>query len=512
MQNYNGVFTFTSLEAYRITESSLRQGLLPEQIRALGGGASQFTISLGNPVAQLIQTDVGLFIQDDWRPRSDLTLSGGLRFEKQTNIRDWRSWAPRLGVAWAPRRGNSQQPFFVLRAGFGIFYDRVRENLVLDTRRLDGLHQQKFLIPNPDFYPDVPGVSDLGVYIQQQATRVLGSGLRAPYTQQVSLSVERQFPKKVTLSLTYTNSRGENVLRSRNINAPLPGTYDPLLPGSGVRPLPGGSIYAYESIGRFRQNQLIANVNARISRRYALSGYYTWSRAQSDTDGPGSFPGSPYDLASEFGRAGFDVRHRAFISGSVMIPFGLALNPFIVIHSGGPFNIITGQDLNGDSLFNDRPAWATDLSRPSVVRTRWGIFDAQPLPGQSLIPRNLGTSPGMFAVNLRLSRSFGFGERNAASEADRHGTGGGSGPGVHGPGGGHGGHGGHHGEESPSSDRKYSLTFAISARNLFNRVNLDTPVGNLSSPLFGQSTSIHGFGHGSGSANRTIELQTRFSF
>jgi Carboxypeptidase regulatory-like domain len=512
MQNYNGVFTFTSLDAYRITETGLHAGLPRDQIRALGGGASQFTLMVGNPVAELTQIDLGLFVQDDWRVRNDLTLSGGLRFENQTNINDWRSWAPRLGVAWAPGSTNRQQPIAVLRAGFGVFYDRVRESLVLDARRLDGVHQQEFLIPNPDFYPAIPALGDLSGFAQQQAIRVLGNGLRAPYTQQVALSVERQLAKNVALSVTYTNSRGAHTLRSLNINAPLPGTYDPLIPGSGVRPFPGGNLYAYESAGRFRQNQFFANVNARFNKRYTLFGYYTWSKAQSDTDGAGSFPGNPYDLATEYGRAGFDVRHRAFIGGSVTIPFGISLNPFIVMHSGAPFNIITGEDLNGDSLFNDRPAWATDLSRPSVFRTRWGNLDTRPLAGQISIPRNLGDSSGMFAVNLRVSKSFGFGGRLGTSESgDSSGQGQGMGgpPGGHGPGG---GHGGHHGPETSSSDRRYTVTFSIAARNLLNRVNLDAPVGNLSSPLFGQSTSIHGFGHGSASANRTIEFQTRFSF
>ncbi len=514
MESYNGVFTFPSLDSYRITEAGLRDGLGAAQIRALGGGASQFTIAVGNPIAELTQTDVGLFVLDDWRLRNDLTLSGGLRFEKQTNISDWRSWAPRFGIAWAPGRTSTRQPIVVFRGGFGIFYDRIRESLVLDTRRLDGLHQQEYLIPNPDFYPAIPSPSELSAYSEQQAIRILGANIRAPYTQQASVSVERQLPKKMTLSLTYTNSRGEYSLRSLNINAPLPGSYDPLVPGGGVRPLPGGNIYAYESSGRFRQDQLITNVNAPISRRYTLFGSYTWSKARSNTDGANSFPGNPYDLATEYGRAGYDVRHRAIMGGSITIPFGLALNPFIVMHSGAPFDIVIGEDLNGDSLFNDRPAWATDLRRASVVRTRWGAFDTQPQTGQAVIPRNLGSSPGMVAVNLRVSRSFGFGGRADGSAEEEHGGGGpgmGGPPGGPGPGGpGH--HGPHHDEDSGSSDQRYTMTFSISARNIFNHVNLDTPVGTLSSPLFGQSTSIHGFGHGSASANRTIELQTRFSF
>lgn len=494
-ENYNGVFTFRSLDAYRITQAGLLAGLTPAQIRAQGGGASQFAISAGDPMARITQFDVGLFLQDDWRIGNNLTLSGGLRYENQTNIDDWRSWAPRLGLAWGIPGKGPDKPFAVLRAGFGVFYDRIREGLVLDSRRLDGVHQQEYLIPNPDFYPNVPAPDSLSVFVRDQAIRKIASDLRAPDTQQFALSLERQFPQNTTISVSYMNTRGVDALRSRNMNAPLPAT--------GLRPLPGGNIYVYESTGRFQQQQFVANVNARISQRFNLFGNYTWSKARSDTDGAGTFPSDPYDVKAEYSRAGFDVRHRAMIGGSIATPLGLLFNPFVVMHSGTPFNVIIGQDLNGDSIFNDRPAWATDLGRPSVVQTRWGNFDMQPGAGQTIIPRNLGDSPGMVAFNLRLSKAFGFGERTGNMRESGQGA-----PPMGGaPGGGH-----YHGSDAVAADRRYSLTLSVSARNLFNIVNLDTPVGNLSSPLFGTSTAIHGFGPGGGSANRTIDLQVRFAF
>ena len=142
------------------------------------------------------------------------------------------------------------------------------------------------------------------------------------------------------------------------------------------------------------------------------------------------------------------------------------------------------------------------------MRTTYGIFDTDPTPGQVIIPRNIVNGPGRFMVNLRLSKSFGFGERSSSpgQAVDRV---------PHGPpmAGMHGGHGGHGGYGGPSSGSRYSLTFSVSARNLFNTVNLATPVGNLSSPSFGTSVALAGYGHhGSASANRTVELQVRFSF
>jgi hypothetical protein len=498
--NYNGMFTFNTLDAYQITEAGLQSGLTPEEIRAQGGGASQFTMSAGDPLASVTQYDIGLFVQDDWRIRDNLTLSAGLRFEKQTNINDWSSWGPRLGFAWGIPSGSPNRPFAVLRAGFGAFYERIRENLVLDTKRLDGVHQQSYFIPNPDFYPSIPDPAILSNYAQDQAIRKLSPILQAPDTQQFVLSLEKQFPRNTTASASYMHSNGIDMLRSRNINAPLEQT--------GLRPFPGPNVYAYESNGRFQQDQLIANANARISSRLNLFGYYTWSRAHSDTDGAQTFPSYTYDLAAEYSRAGFDVEQRAMIGGTLTSPLlGILFNPFVVMHSGEPFNIVAGPDLNGDSIFTDRPAFATDPSLSSVIHTEWGDFDTQPSPGQPIIPRNLGGSPGMWVMNLRVSRAFGFGEGSGgASLAAQGGPQMGAGPGG-GPGGGH-----YHGSDATAVGRRYSLTVSASARNLLNHVNLNTPVGNLSSPLFGTSTSTHGFGPGSASANRTIDFGLFFSF
>ena len=92
----------TSVEQYRRTLLFQSQGLSSAQIGALGGGASQFTISGGNPYASIVQYDVGPFIQDDWRLRPNLTLSLDMRYEAKTNVGDYRDTAPRLGFARAP--------------------------------------------------------------------------------------------------------------------------------------------------------------------------------------------------------------------------------------------------------------------------------------------------------------------------------------------------------------------------------------------------------------------------
>ncbi|MGC8793036.1 MAG: TonB-dependent receptor, partial [Bryobacteraceae bacterium] len=222
----------------------------------------------------------------------------GLRYETQTNIRDHLDWGPRLGFAW----GLGWQPKTVIRGGFGVFYDRVGESLVLEALRLNGVNQQQYLVRWPDFFPNVPDPESLASARLPTAVRVIDPTLKAPYMMQTAVSVERQLPHNIFASITWAGTRGVHLLRSRNIHAPV----------NGVRPFAGGDIYAYESTGGFRQQQLIANVNARVSPKFTLFGFYALSHARSDTDGPGTFPTNSWDLASEWGRAAFDIRHRVF--------------------------------------------------------------------------------------------------------------------------------------------------------------------------------------------------------
>jgi hypothetical protein len=156
MQNYNGMFTFHSLDAYRIPELGLSDGLTPQAIRALGGGTSQFSITAGIPTADVSQMDAGLFFQEEWRMRPELTLTAGMRYEVQNNIGDRRSFAPRIAIAWARGGRGGRGPLAVIRGGFGMFYDRVSESLTLQARHLDGVRQSPLRGGRPGLLPKHP--------------------------------------------------------------------------------------------------------------------------------------------------------------------------------------------------------------------------------------------------------------------------------------------------------------------------------------------------------------------
>jgi hypothetical protein len=529
---FNGAFTFSTLCSQQTSPSNPAcvtaapgPGMYEYAVQLLQGGATtapatQLTITQGSPAASVTTYDAGLYVQDDWRVRPNITLSFGLRYEGQDHIRDHADLAPRLGFAWGVG-GKSGPPKVVIRGGAGIFYDRFQSGQILQAERLNGITQQQFVIQNPSCFPglDQPlilsGNCSLSGLAGTSTIYQINPSLYAPYTLQSAVSVERQLTKTATLSVTYLNSRGFDQLLTINAHAPFPGT-----PCSPNCVLPTSNLYQYVSEGVFRQSQLIANTNIRAGAKIQLFGYYTLNYAHGDASGVSSFASNSYNISQDYGRTSFDTRHRLFVGGSIAMPYAVRLSPFLVASSGSPFNITAGSDLNGDSIFNDRPGLVSKATCPTVVLpgagssvycTPLGTFDASPTAGDKITPINYGTGPARVTLNLRLSKSFGFGPKLKAGANNQGGPRGGDG----GRGGGRGGPlfgGGGPMMGGSTSDRRYNLTLSASARNVFNKVNLANPGGVLGSPLFDKFNNLQGGPFSTGVAVRRIDLQASFSF
>jgi hypothetical protein len=534
-QNFNGTFTFaggtlapvlnaenqplpemapiTSIESYRRTLLFQQLGDTPAQIRALGGGATQFSIATGAAELAVHQFDGAIFAGDEWRARPNFTLSWGLRYEAQTNMHDWRDIAPRLAIAWAPGGSGKKAARTVLRAGFGTFYDRFALANTMAAERYNGLVQQQIVVSNPDFYPAVPSPAALAGFQSTQVIQEIGSRLRAPYILQSAVSMERQLPANTTLAVTYTNSHGLHVLRSEDINAPRTGTYDPNVPNSGVFPLGHpGAVDLMESSGLYNQNQLISNVNSKLNSGFSLFGFYVFNRARSNTDGIGTFPANPYSGAGEYGPAATDVRHRVTVGGSINLKWAVRISPFVVMQSGAPFDITSGNDAYGTTLFNARPGIATDLSKPGLIQTAYGLLDPNPGPGETILSRNYGRGPGQYNVNLRISKTIGFGRERGAAAGTSGGSVSGAGAAMQAATGR--GLGGIIG--TPSTSHRFNVSIGLSIRNLLNHTNPGPIIGNITSPYFGTANQIAGAQNGEGfyetANNRRLESQIKFTF
>jgi hypothetical protein len=540
---FNGTFTFSSLlGSPSLTAACQSQSQNPpcpiSLAYALGqiqnpsgnGGAppyaTQLTYTTGSPNATVNYFDAEPYVQDDWRVRPNITISSGLRFETQNNIHDKFDWAPRFGFAWGVN-GRSKPPIVVIRGGYGIFYDRFQLTNILQQDRLNGITQQQFIVNNPTCFPgvDVPftNFSSCGAPTSSiSAVYQINPRLHAPYTMQGAIGVERQVTKNATLSVIYLNSRGFDQFLTINAAAPYPGTSCYLNP-SGC-PTVTQNEYRYVSEANFSQNQLITNTNVRIGAKVQMFGWYTLNYAKSDTAGIGTFPSNSYNISQDYGRASFDVRHRFFLGGSIALPYLVRLSPFMVVQSGSPFNITSPYDLNGDAQYNDRPGLVSKATCPlgtapqgTIYCTPLGTFDATGATG-TLLPINYATAPNHFVMNLRLSKTFGIGPKTKTTTPNTpgQGPGGGGGGGRGGGGGPRGpifGGGGGGPQFSTNSDRRYNLTLSVSARNVFNNVNVANPNATLGTKFFDLPNALQGgpFSQGS-AANRRIDFIASFSF
>jgi hypothetical protein len=486
---YNGQFTFPDLATYELAAVNDETTAV---IFASTGETIQYNVTAGQTSASLITGDAGVFAEDEWKIRKNFTLDYGFRFESQSAIPDHADPAPRLGIAWAVGKTSKRRAFFTLRGGAGIFYDRFASaNILTAIRQQSGMVQNSYYVENPPFYPTAPSdASTLGV---QPTLYNINPHLRNEYAFSTGVTAERRIGKIGSLSANYIFVRGVHQWLSRNINAPLPGTFNPADPSSGIRPLGGTqNIYQFDSGGVLTNHVLFSNFQFRVNKR--INGFVAYSLSHSDQDvgNPTNFDSNSYNIAEDYGRSPQPTQ-QLFETVNFQLPFGLAGTVYGTTSGGIPFNITTGTDLNGDTIYNDRPAFATNPTANSVIyKTSYGTFDANPQPGEKTIPINYGNSPNFFFLQASLSRDFKLGPRPASTAPV---------PGTTAP--------------VPRPDSPYTLTFSAEADNLLNHNNPGLPVGVLSSPYFGRSISLSSpfsLGGISTSANRTVLLHCNFSF
>jgi hypothetical protein len=246
----------------------------------------------------------------------------------------------------------------------------------------NGLRVREIVVPDPAFVMLTPGVM---LDMRTLSVVRIAPDIRSPYLIQASLSVERKLGRGQNhLALEYMITRGKNLYRMRNINAPLPGT--------GLRPDPNFiNIDQFESSGASRGQSFTATFQARLSNRFDLLGQYTLSLNTDDTGGIFSLPANNYDLSGERGRADFDRRHRLNLIETYALPWGFRLSAIANVWSGLPYNITTGFDDNHDTVANDRP------------------------PG---VTRNTGHGPAYANVDARLAKRFQLRKKEPATQLD----------------------------------------------------------------------------------------------
>jgi hypothetical protein len=521
----NGTFTYNCLPSSSSASTCLTTGspaVYPTQ-------ASQFTISqIIHPVSATV-LDLGVYAEDDWKPRQNLSVSYGIRYETQNHLAEHHDFAPRLSIRYGVT------PKTVVNAGFGMFYDRYQLTNVITTFQSNGINQIQTQIVNPSATctPQNIAACTGGTGSTGNKTVQASSNLRSPYTFHYAVGVDQQLFRGATLSLNYVIAQGVHQFYTANLNSPT--SFVDGQPVYPIPPAPGQHALiqdTYQSGGVYRQQQLIINANIRPSRVWSVSGYGVFNGANADTGTINTFPSiDPYNIGKDYGRAVFDVRYRFFLFGNLSLPHAINVSPLMIFSAGTPYNITTGSDLNRDGQYNDRPAFGAPNGIPAGTPgtntiAGCGSFVSPPAgTAYTPIPINYCTGPNQFTTNLRITKTFGFGEStSAAAQGQGQGGGGnrggpvgpgGPGGGRGGPGGGGGGRGGGPGGGfggGASTGKRYNLAVGVQILNLFNNLDLSTPNGTLTSQQFGRSTQLAGRPFTTNSALRQFSLQTSFNF
>lgn len=419
--------------------------------------------------AQHIRTQsYNFFINDSFRIRRNLTITGGLRYEYNTppvdaqdraNVydvntgtlvpvgtngvprsgfeADKNNFAPRVGFAWTV--GSDQRT--VLRGGYGVYYDQSplapAEALYFNSPYFD--NNIFFSLPGlpltlnnpfPTFFP-FP-LPDSALAIQRD--------LRTGYMQHWNFNVERQLGQKSIVELAYVGSKGTKLLTARDINQPQPSVLPPGLPFV-PRPNPRfDDIDLLESRANSNYNALQARFQQRLSRGLSALVSYTWSKSIDDASnfftsaGDPNFPQNSYNVSAERGRSNFDVRQRLSASYSYMFPFGKGRNyladsgwvttlltgwetyGIVTLQTGRPFTVAllseidnsgTGRSILGFGA-NDRPnvVGNPELSNPTTGRWFNTSAFAFPAPGTfGNAGRNILDGPSYQNVNASIVKN-----------------------------------------------------------------------------------------------------------
>jgi Carboxypeptidase regulatory-like domain len=354
--NSAGTYTFASLAAFQ------------------EGAPSAFVLQSGQPHVAFLEKVFAASIQDDIRWKPNFSFSIGMRYYWQNFFHDDpHNLAPRFGFAYAPAKKGK----IVIRGGAGVFYDRTGPRPISDLLHYNGVTLLRF-IPTDPIYPETPA----SLASVPTSVVVLDPRLRIPYTLQYSIGIERQVTTKSTFSATYVGSRGIDLFRSVDANAPLPGTI--------LRPNPTlGQERQIQSDGYQKSNALELTFRGKPSKFFNGQVQYTLSKTYNNTSGITYFPADSFNPAADWARSDNDRRHKFDLLGSMHPTKFFTLGAALSLYSGKPVDVTTGSDDNHDGVVNDRPAG---------------------------LPRNTLHGPGLINLDLNISHDFVVSKRRKEAQ------------------------------------------------------------------------------------------------
>ncbi len=413
--NYRGTYSFSRDQFFDPD--------VPSSVASLTG-ATSFSAQLP-PISTSRPTKyyVG-FVQDDWKPRRDLTLSLGLRYERlygccnedldpsifPINIPyidvskrgDRNNFGPRVGVAWDARHDGTT----VVRAGWGMYYGHVRILQNLNEFR----NYKRFLvnISNPA-YPDPYGGKDPLTYVSTAPANitVVANDYVQPYSHQFSAGLSRQLPWALALHVDGLYTRTHHDRKILDINARDPVTR--------TRPNPTfGRVDRNQSTGEVRYRALYTRVERRFLNRTQFTMSYSYVNSRDNNVGIRYL--DPFDGTLDWGPSNGERRHALVASGSVLLPWEITAGALWTLRSQLPWSATAGRDLNGDGFNTDlvprlsRNTGSRNLDLNAV--NAWRAAN-----GRTPIDANEIESSGINLVDVRVAKRVPLSRRFTAELA-----------------------------------------------------------------------------------------------
>jgi Carboxypeptidase regulatory-like domain/TonB dependent receptor len=407
----------------------------------LAGTANSFSVTLGNQNSSIVQSALGFFVQSTYKWRPGLTLELGLRYDwnltpKENDGRfvvfdasstslvhipadgeiygqNNKNFQPRLGLVWNPF-GDGKT---VVRSAYAVLVDQPMTSVVLGTAANP-----------PSAVPlAVTGATRFDNALDlAQATGLapvsVDPGFNNAYMQSWNVNVQREIRPGLAFMTGYFGSKGTNLILRRNINQPIDGarpytvlsSSSPILPNARI-----GNITQAEGTGSSSYNALWTSVTKSLSRGLQLHANYAWSKSldYNSQSTEGIVVQNSYNLRGEWGRSGFDTRHRFVASGIYNLPFrgnrfatGWQIALIVQAQSGNPFNIVTTNNGVNGVAGTLRP----DVSGPIAIFgtvERWfdtSVFTAVPRFGN--LGRNVVIGPGIQNADVSIAKETMIGE------------------------------------------------------------------------------------------------------
>jgi hypothetical protein len=359
-------------------------------------GNTSPSVLTGNTHRTTYNNGLSFFAQDDFRATSRLTLNFGLRWEyfgplsEAHNLlsnlnasgtalamvgtggvnaaynRDPHNFGPRFGLAWNVVKNT------VLRAGYGIYYDYVPQDLlVANYTSSAGLvtnpigpeavipmyyNQAAFngSAPGPIMTPNLPPPYPIFATPRNFPT---------PYSQNFNFNVQEKLAENMSLEVGYVGSKGTHLVRLFDANQPDENYNFPNTNFTNMDFLAPISSSSYNAL----------QTTFRIQGKRGWSGFASYNYGKSldgASDGidftyGAAFPQNSYDLAAERGPSTFDTRQRFTVALSYDVPAwhavpkalggGWSLNWIASLQTGRPIPIVTVNDTTGRYYYNQRP-------------------------------------------------------------------------------------------------------------------------------------------------------------